>query len=235
MTSADNGSRFFTFMFIIFTFGLCISQFYRMVATTVASPAIAQTLSGVFLILMILFSGYIIPKSNIPPGWIWFYWINPIAYVLKAVLVNEFTASDYDFIDCDGTVCGRYGDIVLQSRGNPVEVVWVWYCIAVLYGLFFLFLFLNYLALKYIRTEPVPPPPIVVDYSEGEFEDKNESAMIEIPFEPVSFAFKEVWYTVKLAKGEELDLLKGVSGHFEPGTFTALVRIVIHVVLCAVF
>jgi hypothetical protein len=46
---------------------------------------------------------------------------------------------------------------------------------------------------------------------------------VEIPFEPVAFAFKDVWYTVKVGKNEELDLLKGVSGYFEPGTVTALV------------
>ena len=44
----------------------------------------------------------------------------------------------------------------------------------------------------------------------------------EIPFEPISFSFKEIWYTVTLPDKEELDLLKGVSGYFEPGTLTAL-------------
>ena len=44
----------------------------------------------------------------------------------------------------------------------------------------------------------------------------------EIPFEPITFSFKEIWYTVTLPDKEELDLLKGVSGYFEPGTLTAL-------------
>ena len=44
----------------------------------------------------------------------------------------------------------------------------------------------------------------------------------EIPFEPISFSFKDIWYTVTLPDKEELDLLKGVSGYFEPGTLTAL-------------
>ena len=33
---------------------------------------------------------------------------------------------------------------------------------------------------------------------------------------------KDIWYTVKTKEGEELDLLRGVSGFFEPGTVTAL-------------
>jgi ABC-type multidrug transport system fused ATPase/permease subunit len=44
----------------------------------------------------------------------------------------------------------------------------------------------------------------------------------DIPFESVSFAFRDIFYRVTLPGGEELDLLKGVTGHFEPGTVTAL-------------
>jgi len=44
----------------------------------------------------------------------------------------------------------------------------------------------------------------------------------DLPFEAASFAFKDIWYTVTLPGGEELDLLRGVSGFFEPSTMTAL-------------
>ena len=239
LTSDYQSSRYFTFMFVVFVFSLTVSQFFRLVASTVSTPTIAQPIAGVAVVMMVLFSGFIIPKNNIPPGWIWFYWINPVAYVLRSVTINEYLAPDYDFLVCVNpgagcTVFERFGDQVLTSRGNPTEQVWVWYGVAVMVGLYLLFLLLTTLALTFIRREPVPPAPIVVDYS-AEEEAKAESTIVEIPFEPVSFAFKEVWYTVKLAKGEELDLLKGVSGHFEPGTFTALVRIVTHEVPCAVF
>jgi hypothetical protein len=35
---------------------------------------------------------------------------------------------------------------------------------------------------------------------------------VDLPYDPVTFAFKDIWYTVKLRGGEELDLLRGVSG-----------------------
>ena len=158
----------------------------------------------------------------------------------QSALVNEFMAPDYDFLVCADTACTtmeRFGNQVLSSRGNPTEMVWVWYSVAVVVGLFGLFIVLSGLALNYIRTEPVPPPPIVVDYSDtsnshDDSVDANSSAkkhaedqaMINIPFEPAAFAFQDIWYTVKVGKhNEELDLLKGVSGYFEPGTLTALV------------
>ena len=44
----------------------------------------------------------------------------------------------------------------------------------------------------------------------------------QLPFDQVSLAFKEISYTVSLSTGEEIDLLKGIDGYFEPGTMTAL-------------
>ena len=236
LSADDNGGRFFTFMFVVFMFSLCVSQFFRLVASNVASSTIAQTLAGVVLILMVLFSGYIIPKSNIPPGWIWFYWINPIAYVLRSVTVNEFLASDYDFPVCLDTACTqtqRFGDLVLESRGNPTDQVWVWYGVAVMVGMYFFFLGLSMLAMAYVRTEPVPPAPIPVSPMEVSSSKESgvplvnavDDAHVEIPFEKIAFSFKDIWYTVKIGtSGEEIDLLKGVSGFFEPCTMTALVR-----------
>ena len=46
----------------------------------------------------------------------WFYYISPMSYIFKALMVNEFTASDYDF---DSPVMNvRFGDFVLKSRGS---------------------------------------------------------------------------------------------------------------------
>lgn len=77
---------------------------------------ISPLLLGVLLILMVLFSGFIQPKSVISDGWIWFYWMNPIAWALKSVTVNEFKAPKYDFLTCTNQACTetmRFGDFVL--------------------------------------------------------------------------------------------------------------------------
>jgi hypothetical protein len=229
LSSDYDGSRYFSFMFIVFVFTLLVSQLFRLVAFNVASATVGQAQAGVVLILMVLFSGYIIPKSNIPPGWIWFYWINPIAYVLRSVTVNEFLAPDYDFevcVDNGCTATQRFGDLVLESRGNPTEQVWVWYGVAVMVGMYILLLGLSMLSLSYVRLEPSPPPPppqVSEEEAERQLASSDQAEHVEIPFEPVTFAFQDIWYTIKLPKGEELDLLRGVSGYFEPGTLTALV------------
>eukprot|EP00598_Pedospumella_elongata_P014637 CAMPEP_0184989574 /NCGR_PEP_ID=MMETSP1098-20130426/29064_1 /TAXON_ID=89044 /ORGANISM="Spumella elongata, Strain CCAP 955/1" /LENGTH=63 /DNA_ID=CAMNT_0027514603 /DNA_START=1 /DNA_END=189 /DNA_ORIENTATION=- len=60
---------------------------------------------------------------------------------------------------------------------------------------------LTTLALTFVRQEPTPPAPIEVDFSEVEAE--SEKSIVEIPFDPVSFAFKDIWYTVTLSNHEE--------------------------------
>jgi ABC-type lipoprotein export system ATPase subunit len=166
----------------------------------------------------------------------------------------------------------RFGDVVLQSRGIPTDQNYIWYGLAVIIGEYFFLVFLTALALKYLRVEPTPPPPIIAPFIEEEYTEEeapndvippseifvnNMSLQMidadltsqlsakygssktnprsphslksfrhkkiqEIPFEPISFSFKDVWYTVVTKEKEELDLLKGVSGYFEPGTLTAL-------------
>jgi ABC-type multidrug transport system ATPase subunit/ABC-type multidrug transport system permease subunit len=231
MSHSNNGERFLTFLCIVFAFNLCATQYIRLVASVMPTPVTAQPLAGVGLVLMVLFSGYIIPESSVPDGWIWFYWMNPLAWALKSVTVNEYLAPEYDWEICDNncTHPERFGDLYLKSRGNPVEQEWVWYGFIVLLGEFCFLILATSLALIYLRVEPTPPPPPIVDEDEVneklpavDIESNEFQHTVEIPFEPLTLTFQDIWYTVTLKGGEEMDLLKGVTGYFEPGTLTAL-------------
>lgn len=227
MSEDDGGGRFISFILLVIAFSLCATQLFRLIASFTPNPVTAQPLAGLCTVLMVLFSGYIVPKSNIPDGWIWFYWMNPIAWAIKGVTVNEYLGSEYDFEVCTDPTCqhkDRFGDIALTQRGNPKDEASVWYAILVVLGEYLLLVGLTALALTYLRVEATPAPPVVVDDEVYKIEDgeMREANAIEIPFDPVTFAFKDIWYTVTLKDGEELDLLKEVSGSFEPGTLTAL-------------
>eukprot|EP01034_Spumella_vulgaris_P025560 gene25560-biopygen22067 len=226
MSDDDHGSRYFSFMFVLFLFLLASTQYFQLLASSVSSNLMAQPLAGLSLVLMILFCGFIIPKKNIPPGWEWFYWINPLSHGLKGVTINEFMAPDYDYLVCADADCTsmiRFGNQVLESYGIPTNQKWVWYSAAILIGLYLFFLVMTVVVLSNLRLEPVPPPPVTVDFSEAKEEElKADHVHAEIPYQPVTFAFKDIGYSVTLPSGENLELLKGVSGYFEPGTVTAL-------------
>lgn len=57
---------------------------------------VAQGLFGVGTLFFVMFSGYL--KNSDEMEWYlkWIYWINPMSYALKAVLLNEFSGLEFD-------------------------------------------------------------------------------------------------------------------------------------------
>ena len=275
LSAQENGSRFLTFIIVSIVFSTTVGQLFRFLSAILPTSGAAMPIAGIIIVIMILFSGFIQPKSLISNGWIWFYYLNPVAWALKAVTVNEFKSSRYDFLTCTDPTCShrkRYGDFVLEQYGNPTDERYIWYSFAVLIAeCIFLFL-LTTVCMHYIRTVATPPAPTRSDKEEEEEEeevapspkgsDKNKleiqtkeielmetgagaagggslsvsspaPSMVSSPsisavtyeqlnFDQVSMAFKDIWYTVTLPNGEDVDLLKGVNGFFEPGTLTCL-------------
>jgi hypothetical protein len=96
------------------------THIFRLIATVMPDVGSAGSMCGVFVILMVLFSGFIQPFSEISYGWVWFYYINPIAWVLQAVTINEFLSAKYDFQVCTNAACTitqSFGINYLESRG----------------------------------------------------------------------------------------------------------------------
>ncbi|GAB7349284.1 hypothetical protein MBLNU459_g8429t2 [Dothideomycetes sp. NU459] len=95
MTGLDvEAGKFFIYLLFVYTTTICMTALYRMFASL--SPAIddAVRFSGIALNLLIIYTGYVIPKTQLLSDYIWFgwiYYINPIAYSFEAVLTNEFS------------------------------------------------------------------------------------------------------------------------------------------------
>ncbi|KAI9051036.1 hypothetical protein LZ554_005144 [Drepanopeziza brunnea f. sp. 'monogermtubi'] len=108
-------SKFFIYFLFIYITTICITALYRMFAAL--SPAIddAVRFSGIGLNLLIIYTGYVIPRPQLLSKYIWFgwlYWVNPIAYSFEAVLTDEFYNKN---LECDPAT------IVPQGSGyrNP--------------------------------------------------------------------------------------------------------------------
>ncbi|KAI9876194.1 MAG: hypothetical protein M1830_007061 [Pleopsidium flavum] len=95
MTNFDlDASKYFIYALFVYTSTICITALYRMFAAL--SPAIddAVRFSGIALNLLVIYTGYVIPKPQLLQQKIWFgwlYYINPISYAFEAVLTNEFS------------------------------------------------------------------------------------------------------------------------------------------------
>lgn len=85
---------------------------------------ICTVLGGFFL-----FSGYFIPKENIPRLWIFMYYISLYRYPLEAMVVNEYwnaKSECFSWIDQERRrLCALTGDDVLKNRGLDGDIRWM--------------------------------------------------------------------------------------------------------------
>ena len=98
MTGLDrDAGKFFIYLLFVYTTTISITALYRMFASL--SPTIddAVRFSGTALNLLIIYTGYVIPKPTLVGQKIWFgwlYYVNPIGYSFEAVLANEFAGRE---------------------------------------------------------------------------------------------------------------------------------------------
>ncbi|KAG0222098.1 hypothetical protein BGW42_006899, partial [Actinomortierella wolfii] len=119
--------KFFLFCLILGITALCMTAFFRMWAAVSATFDAASRNSGLILLALILYSGYMIPYQSMHPWFIWIFWINPLAYAYKALISNEMKGLVFDcsghtmvpsgpsYTDINYQVCGLDG----STAGKP--------------------------------------------------------------------------------------------------------------------
>lgn len=85
--------KFFIYLLFIYVTTLAVTALYRMFASLSPEIDTAVRFSGIALNLLVIYTGYVIPKTQLLSQYIWFgwlYWTSPISYAFEAVLSNEF-------------------------------------------------------------------------------------------------------------------------------------------------
>lgn len=121
--------HFFFFLLINFTITLCMSNLFRSIASSFKSLSEAMTPSSIFLLALIIFTGFVIPPQNMH-GWCrWINYIDPVAYAFESLIANEFHAQNFpcsELVPRGGnyptvgeySVCNTVGSIPGQSTVN---------------------------------------------------------------------------------------------------------------------
>ncbi|XP_042413622.1 ABC transporter G family member 36-like isoform X1 [Zingiber officinale] len=83
-------AKFFWYLFFMY-FTLLYFTFYGMMAVGLTpNHHIASIVSAAFYALWNLFSGFLIPRPQIPIWWRWYYWMCPVAWTLYGLVVSQF-------------------------------------------------------------------------------------------------------------------------------------------------
>ncbi|KAI8942075.1 hypothetical protein NX059_000174 [Plenodomus lindquistii] len=81
---------FFIFWLINLISALAMTQLFKFIGSAFPSFDAATKASGFIIVACFTYAGYMIPKPEMHPWFVWMYWINPMAYAYEALLGNEF-------------------------------------------------------------------------------------------------------------------------------------------------
>ncbi|KAL4578715.1 hypothetical protein LXL04_014844 [Taraxacum kok-saghyz] len=90
-------SKFLWFFFYMLMSDMYFTMFGMMTMSLTPSPQISAVLIYFFLCLWNLFSGFIIPKPQIPIWSRWCYWLTPLSWTMYGLLTSQVGEMDHGF------------------------------------------------------------------------------------------------------------------------------------------
>ncbi|KAI8142003.1 ABC-2 type transporter-domain-containing protein [Fennellomyces sp. T-0311] len=99
-----DAGRFFTFFIVLFFINMMMNGLFRLFGAITSDFFLANQIAGVVLISLVTYTGYVIPYNSMHPWLFWIYWINPLAYGYKALLINEMKGQIYSCDDVGNAV-----------------------------------------------------------------------------------------------------------------------------------
>ncbi|XP_030477545.1 pleiotropic drug resistance protein 3-like isoform X2 [Syzygium oleosum] len=242
--------RFFRQLILLFSVHLSSISMFRFLAS-IFQTVVASTTAGSFaIVILMLFGGFIIPKSSMPAWLKWGFWVSPLSYGEIGLSVNEFDAPRWKKILSGNTTIGH---ATLESRGLNFDGYLFWISVGALWGFTLLFNIGYTLALTFLKPPGSSRAIISLEkyLHSCETEDSHDSIKHEepkkvsagpmqsktgrmvLPFTPLTLVFKDVQYYIDTPvemreqgfAQKRLQLLSDITGAFRPGVLTALMGV----------
>ncbi|OQR85200.1 ATP-binding Cassette (ABC) Superfamily, partial [Thraustotheca clavata] len=233
-----SAASFFTYIIVLFAMNLVFATWFFCLASASPNQLIADPLSMLSILVIVLFSGFVMSVDDMPAYIIWLYWLNPLSWCLQALGINQYSADEfqtctykgYDYCTLKGNT---FGNTMLKQYGLKTGTEWIWYALVYFVACYVFLMWLAYLVLEYIHYDHTFHTVTTVENDES----SNHSDYVEVPktpshsqitipvqlsmkeiSTPVTLAFKDLWYSVpNPTKGEpDLQLLKGINGYALP-------------------
>ncbi|EGZ24657.1 pleiotropic drug resistance protein ABC superfamily [Phytophthora sojae] len=218
-------ANFLLYELLVFQTLMAFAAWYFFMAAVTPDMHIAKPVSMMSIFTFVAFAGFVVPKSEIPDYFIFIYWLDPIAWCLRAVAVSQYRSPAFDVCEYAGVnYCAQYkmsmGEYFLSLYDVPSSENWVWIGIVVLFAIYALFMVLGWAVLEYKRYES--PEHVTLTDEDTESTDQDEYVLATTPtsgrktpvvvaqtndtvtlnvkttkkFEPIVIAFQDLWYSV---------------------------------------
>ncbi|OWZ21089.1 ABC transporter [Phytophthora megakarya] len=224
---------FIRFEAIVFFSSLAFGAWYFLLVALTPNMNVAMPMAMLSVLFFVMFSGFAIPKDQIPDYLIWLYWASPVAWGIRGLAVNQFRAPRFDVciyedVDYCALSGGTMGEYYLSLFDVPASKQY------------------QNAAVDEVDSPQRSKQPNDSSYKLVKTPKGTDSVDITIQrssenhkqhFVPVTLAFENIWYSVpmphhlkKINPDDDrekthdgmLQILKGVSGFARPGFMTAL-------------
>ncbi|KAJ7170941.1 pleiotropic drug resistance ABC transporter [Mycena crocata] len=178
----QTASQFFIFYLFLFTMAVTMKAFFRSIAAAFKSPAAAQSVAGIAVLVLVIYTGYTIPKPSMIGALRWITYINPLRYGFEGIIANEFhtlkgscaslvpQGPGYANVSLANQVCATVGSVAGQnfvdgnlfiaaSYGYSYSNEWMNFGIVVAFGIGFITILL---VLTELNTSSSMDTPVVL-------------------------------------------------------------------------
>ncbi|KAH7834972.1 hypothetical protein Vadar_021552 [Vaccinium darrowii] len=242
--------RFFRQIILLFAMHFATTSMFRFLASVFRTMVASSMGGSLWLLVIFLFGGFILPKSSMPPWLRWGFWVSPLSYGGVGLTVNEFLAPRWQNTLAGNTTVAKE---TLAFHGFNFSGYFFWLSFGALLGLAVFFNIGFTLALTFLN----PPRfrAIVSDEKLSQIEGSEDSSngadketiskidqkttskphenQVVLPFEPLTLAFQDVQYYIETpvamrergSNQKQLQLLCDITGALRPGVLTALMGV----------
>ena len=224
-----SAANFFVFLLLVLVTAYSSGLMFSIFSATIKDRPTAQACMSITIVVLVLFSGFTVQPDVIPAYWIWVYWINLFAWMLRALLVNEYQSGKYDVETYPGsgetvgdTILTRFG---FTLNGEAFGYEWVWWGVLFALALCIVSVWGSVFSLKKIRFETGKSLAAHMMDSGDDDDEPAEEVVQEVvlDFQKVNLTFKDIHYTVTSSITKEpIPLLNGITGFLAAGKMTAL-------------
>ncbi|RMD42340.1 hypothetical protein DV735_g2793, partial [Chaetothyriales sp. CBS 134920] len=81
---------FFTFWIVVYSTTICMTALFRLIGAAFSTFDGASKVSGFVITAVVIYNGFMIPKTQMHDWFVWIFWIDPLSYAFEAIMSNEF-------------------------------------------------------------------------------------------------------------------------------------------------
>lgn len=164
--------HFFIFFLISITTTLTMSNIFRSIGAVSRTLSQAMVPSSIFMLALVIYTGFTIPVRDMHPWFRWINYLNPIAYAFEAVMVNEFDNREFpcgatlppqEMAMGDSFICSVKGSVpgkMFVKGTDFVETSYqyygshLWRNFGIIVAFFVVFLFVYIIASELVSAKP---------------------------------------------------------------------------------